>query len=852
MKKHPRRVFQPILLICVAAVLSACGGDDGGDGSATASGSPSNTARSVQYYSGQKAIDHLGNSLSEFAVLHGMTAEELRQKLLTDPTLFVTSLAKLVYRDNARQAQVVAPNTLSRLQVLTESSSADPGNVFALHSRSGSTKTIYLNFKGGTLRYPTAVPPIVETYPAFDLDGDPSTFNTEERLVIQEVFRRVAEDFAIFDVDVTTEEPARDKLVRADAQDGIYGQEIYITRDIYSVDSGGEAPIGVFNSIDTPGQPDQSDYNKAAKVFYDKLAVAASDRAAVIADAISHETGHTLGLSHMGTATATYYPGDSFSSWLPLMSQHPNANSIRKLTTWSHGDYKNANNHEDELAIINAYGLKLISDDFGDTIGAAFPLGIDGTNSDGRPSSRVSGIIGSSTDSDMFRITVPEGPLTIQADPAAVGPNLDIKLSLLDSAGNSIQIVKDNPTTADSLSAGIALPQIAAGTYYVKVEGTGRGSPLTPDPKIGLPWGYTKYGSLGSYTLAVIYAPVLAADQISTLTKERTQAMGFNISLLSPGAWNVFVSAGTSLVKSYGGASGAALTDAAILPSGAKLNAGESLRAGGMTLTMQADGNLVIYDAAHKVLFASTTNSVDNQGSALNMQADGNLVIRNPAGKSVWASGTDDFGGEYMVFGSDGTLSLRTGSRINWLLPSQLAVLTSAQVSVLSAAQIQGLDTAVNNLSSDALNFISSLGSTVVKRWGGVTGVALTEVKKIAAGGKLNSGVTLTAGSVSLVMQGDGNLVIYDTAHKAVWASNTNSVDNQGAHLNMQATDGNLVMYTPAGKAIWASNTNDNRGEFMVFGSDACMSLQTGSRVSWFTAAQVQSLTQAGKMPVAH
>jgi hypothetical protein len=61
------------------------------------------------------------------------------------------------------------------------------------------------------------------------------------------------------------------------------------------------------------------------------------------------------------------------------------------------------------------------------------------------------------------------------------------------------------------------------------------------------------------------------------------------------------------------------------------------------------------------------------------------------------------------------------------------------------------------------------------------------------------------SGAYKLVLQGDGNLVLYSTATgAATWASNT-AVQNPG-QLVMQG-DGNLVLYTVGGTAYWASNT---------------------------------------------
>lgn len=45
------------------------------------------------------------------------------------------------------------------------------------------------------------------TTPPYDTDGDPSTFSDTERADIAAIHSAVAEDFAIWDVDVTTADP---------------------------------------------------------------------------------------------------------------------------------------------------------------------------------------------------------------------------------------------------------------------------------------------------------------------------------------------------------------------------------------------------------------------------------------------------------------------------------------------------------------------------------------------------------------------------------------------------------------------------------------------------------------------
>jgi hypothetical protein len=54
------------------------------------------------------------------------------------------------------------------------------------------------------------------------------------------------------------------------------------------------------------------------------------------------------------------------------------------------------------------------------------------------------------------------------------------------------------------------------------------------------------------------------------------------------------------------------------------------------------------------------------------------------------------------------------------------------------------------------------------------------------------------------IMQGDGNLVVYDAAGTAVWASGTHR--EPGSRLFMQ-NDGNLVIYNRDNRPVWATNT---------------------------------------------
>jgi hypothetical protein len=60
---------------------------------------------------------------------------------------------------------------------------------------------------------------------------------------------------------------------------------------------------------------------------------------------------------------------------------------------------------------------------------------------------------------------------------------------------------------------------------------------------------------------------------------------------------------------------------------------------GGHTATLQSDGNFVLYNATSKALWSSKTSGHD--GAHLSVQDDGNLVVYGTSGKALWDSNTD-------------------------------------------------------------------------------------------------------------------------------------------------------------------------------------------------------------------
>jgi hypothetical protein len=83
-----------------------------------------------------------------------------------------------------------------------------------------------------------------------------------------------------------------------------------------------------------------------------------------------------------------------------------------------------------------------------------------------------------------------------------------------------------------------------------------------------------------------------------------------------------------------------------------------------------------------------------------------------------------------------------------------------------------------------------------------------------------------------LRMQPDGNLVLYHDG--AVWDSGTwQDPTNAGSHLIMQV-DGNAVIYKPDGHAIWHTDTWSKKGDrLIVYDNGDLVVLDIAGSVVW-------------------
>lgn len=422
---------------------------------------------------GRRAIDLLGSRLPEVAAYYGRTPDQFRQLLLNDHRMKLDRRGRLFVEETLDHPLPADPATADAAAVI-DGTLAPLDQTFALHSKPGAKRTIYLNFQGAQL-VGTAWNGSSGTLNAlpFDTDGVPYNFSTAELQRIQYIWQRVAEDYAPFDVDVTTETPPADRITRSGSGDDVYGTTVLVTSTsgVYSCSCGGVAYVGVFDNV--------GDFYKPALVFYDKLG---NGNEKYVAEAISHEAGHNVGLTHDGFSGGGYYGGHGTgeTGWAPIMG----VGYSKPLVQWSKGEYATATNTQDDYAVMAGNGLAPRADDHGGTVATATPLAGSAT------SLSAQGVIERPGDVDMFSFTAGAGSASFSVGPAARSPNVDLKLELRSATGQLL--ASANPV--DALAASISTTLPAAGTYVLAVTGTGKGDPLTT--------GYTNYGSVGLYAVA--------------------------------------------------------------------------------------------------------------------------------------------------------------------------------------------------------------------------------------------------------------------------------------------------------------------------------------------------------------
>lgn len=227
----------------------------------------------------------------------------------------------------ADSSSASAASSGGELAAATTASSSVP----VLNSLPGAAISLYLDFDGDYESQWGSYGSVAT--PAFDQDGNPGSFNTSELATIREIWQYVAEDYAPFQVNVTTVEPtsfANGAAIRvAIGGDGAwlggqYGGISYI--DSFS----NSMPNTVF-------------------VFAENLG---NGNAKYVGDAASHEAGHAFGLVHQSEYDANGVKIEDYSTGpgdgrAPLMGD---SYAATRSLWWNGTSGTSANSYQDDMA----------------------------------------------------------------------------------------------------------------------------------------------------------------------------------------------------------------------------------------------------------------------------------------------------------------------------------------------------------------------------------------------------------------------------------------------------------------------------------------------------------------------
>jgi len=308
--------------------------------------------------------------------------------------------------------------------------------------------TIYLDFNGET------VTNTIWNEWRGTINCGPAALSATE---MEKIVQRVSEDFAAFNVVVTTNEnlyaatdaAKRMRVIITDSWEW-YGMAGGLAYD-HSFTWGNNTPCFIFSSL--------LGYNEK-----------------YIAEAISHETGHTLGLKHQahfdagGTLLSEYNTGNGSgeTGWAPIMG----ISYYQNITTWHKGPTLSGSGAvQDDVAIISSVlGTR---PDANDRINKAVLVATE-----------AEGLINTFDDVDYYLVDAGR-PVTLAVKPNCLGngegANLQVRMTIM--GRNNAELASVN--SSNTLSAST---QLEPGRYYVAIESYA-------------PSG-DRYGMLGRYKLS--------------------------------------------------------------------------------------------------------------------------------------------------------------------------------------------------------------------------------------------------------------------------------------------------------------------------------------------------------------
>lgn len=227
---------------------------------------------------------------------------------------------------------------------------------------------------------------------------------------------------------------------------------------------------------------------------------------------------------------------------------------------------------------------------------------------------------------------------------------------------------------------------------------------------------------------------------------------------------------------------------------GFTLHQGQSYSFGSNKLSMQTDGNVVVYNGSTPLWSTGTGGqSCTGGGCLVAFQTDGNFVVYNGS-TAIWASNT----------------SGPSGATLNFNASAPYLTITAADGSNEWASTSAFLAGGFSLKQNDSFSF-GSYKATMQPSGNFVVTQAGVVQWSTASSSSCASGCAVK-------FQSDGNLVIYN-GPTAFWSSNTSGNSNSTLVFSLQGAL--LEMFTAQGSNLWASTPYFTPGQFVLNQGDA-------------------------------
>lgn len=191
-----------------------------------------------------------------------------------------------------------------------------------------------------------------------------------------------------------------------------------------------------------------------------------------------HEIGHQLGLDHDGAPHKEYFGGVDEYDWNSYMGNTWYGNFLQ----YSKGQYRDANNFQDDLAVINGY-IPYRNSEISSTKSIVF-----GSDNETVNLQDNIGSIEQNIDEDVYEINTTESKvISLKIEPLEYRTMLDVDARLENSKGEVIaQSNVDLARFAEFQNILLEQP----GKYKLYIKGGAEGTPE---------WGFSNYSSVGVY-----------------------------------------------------------------------------------------------------------------------------------------------------------------------------------------------------------------------------------------------------------------------------------------------------------------------------------------------------------------